>query len=80
MQEIKMAQQELQRRICIQRTLHPKSLMGNQRLSAYIVEGCYCLGQGGVAQRYHVHLFLQKRFHEWVRDRPTITVVEEVEL
>lgn len=80
MQDIETARQEAKRRVYIQRSLNPRLPVDIPRPNVYILEGCYCLGQGGVEQRFHVHLFSQEFFPEWIRDRPSVIVIEQSEL
>ena len=75
---IEEAREEAERRAAIQRQFIDMGGRGAALASMYILERCYCLGQGGVAQQFHVHSFTPDALAAWREERQEIIVHGEV--
>ncbi len=65
MDDLEEAVREAERRAAIQRDFTPEECPPEERPAIYILEGCYCAGQGSGERRYHVHTFTEAAYLAW---------------
>ena len=71
---------EAYRRAVIQRRFADLGAVGAFDASVYVLENCFCVGQGGYEQQFHVHVFTPDGFEGWCKEYREIIVREKIDL